>query len=92
MCGRFTLTTSSDVLAGEFKVQKTEASRLIARFNIAPSQPVALVLADARAGSQRWNRPDQHRRPFEQAVQLAGHPRLGDSISATQQLPQRKEN
>lgn len=53
MCGRFTLTTSSDVLASEFKVQKTEASRLVARFNIAPSQPVALVLADAQPGSRK---------------------------------------
>jgi len=53
MCGRYSLTTPSDVLAKEFRIPPAEASRLVARYNIAPSQPVAIVAAGPVSGSRR---------------------------------------
>lgn len=41
MCGRFTLFEPSQVLAGEFGVSRAES--FPPRYNIAPSQPVAVV-------------------------------------------------
>jgi putative SOS response-associated peptidase YedK len=45
MCGRFTLRTPASVVAKQFGL--LEAPELAARFNIAPSQPVAVVRARA---------------------------------------------
>ncbi len=50
MCGRYSLHASPDVLSREFGVPKAEAARLVARFNIAPSQPIAMVVAGPSAG------------------------------------------
>jgi putative SOS response-associated peptidase YedK len=41
MCGRFTLTVPGEALAEHF--QLTEAPGVVARYNIAPTQPVAAV-------------------------------------------------
>ena len=43
MCGRFTLHHSTEQVAKRFEIQKVLFS-LDARYNIAPSQPVAAVL------------------------------------------------
>ena len=43
MCGRFTLTHSTRDVVGQFVVKQTSVE-LKPRFNIAPSQPVAVVL------------------------------------------------
>lgn len=44
MCGRFTLTAESDVVASVFELG--EVPTLSPRYNIAPTQPVLAVLAD----------------------------------------------
>src|SRR5262245_12194987 len=41
MCGRFTLTTPAELVAEAFGLEAAPAT--IARYNIAPSQPVAVV-------------------------------------------------
>jgi len=48
MCGRFTLSTSADVVAEFFEL--ADVPRLEPRYNIAPTQPVAAVVVDAEAG------------------------------------------
>ncbi len=50
MCGRFTLTASGEEVAEAFGLDETP--ELVARYNIAPSQPVAVVRAEA-AGDRR---------------------------------------
>ncbi len=50
MCGRFTLTTPAEILAQAFGLEVTP--ELSPRYNIAPSQPVAVVRS-ATAGSAR---------------------------------------
>src|SRR5262245_1398920 len=50
MCGRFTLTASGEEVAEAFDLEGVEA--LPPRYNIAPSQPVSVVRADAD-GSRR---------------------------------------
>ena len=50
MCGRFTLTASGEEVAEAFGLDETP--ELVARYNIAPSQPVAAVRAEA-AGDRR---------------------------------------
>ena len=55
MCGRFSLTTDSEILAEHFDL--AEVPRLEPRYNIAPTQDVAVVRetggrADGRAGGQ----------------------------------------
>ena len=57
MCGRFTLTTSGDVVAEFF--QLAEAPKLAPRYNIAPTQPAPVVLLDSQTGRRhlrlfRW--------------------------------------
>lgn len=52
MCGRYTLTMSPDQFARDFGVKRADAARLVARFNIAPGQPVALVMGDANRRSE----------------------------------------
>ena len=47
MCGRFTLTTPGEIVALAFDLE--EARSLVPRYNIAPTQPVAVV----RAGASR---------------------------------------
>lgn len=50
MCGRFTLSTSAEVVAEFFEL--AEVPRLEPRYNIAPTQPVAAVVFDAQAGAR----------------------------------------
>jgi len=53
MCGRFTLTADPDTLRQVFALGKTSAAalaELFPRYNIAPSQPVAVVVADSEGG------------------------------------------
>ena len=45
MCGRYTLTTSVDVLAEEFEITGP-LPEVPARYNVAPTQEVAAVLVD----------------------------------------------
>ncbi len=46
MCGRFTLTSDEDEIITRFEVQDTfRDTRLVPRFNIAPSQQVAVVVS-----------------------------------------------
>ncbi len=45
MCGRFTLTVAADAVADAFGVEKP--GQLAPRYNIAPSQPVAIVRMNA---------------------------------------------
>ncbi len=57
MCGRFTLTAGGQVLADEFEL--LAVPELDARYNIAPSQDVATVVADIETRSRelrpmRW--------------------------------------
>lgn len=56
VCGRFTLTSSSEALAADFEVSEVE--RFEPRFNIAPSQEIAVV-REAESGARecvalRW--------------------------------------
>lgn len=55
MCGRFTLTVDPQVIQQEFGVQ-TVAADLKPRYNIAPTQPVAVVVNDGgrRLEMFRW--------------------------------------
>jgi len=46
MCGRFTLTANADTLKKTFALPDVPQN-LVPRFNIAPTQPVAVVVADA---------------------------------------------
>jgi len=50
MCGRFTLSTSAEVVAEFFELG--EVPELAPRYNIAPTQPVAAVVLDAKAGAR----------------------------------------
>jgi putative SOS response-associated peptidase YedK len=52
MCGRYTLTVSGRVLAELFDLD--EVPELVPRFNIAPTQQVAIVRVDAD-GERRWS-------------------------------------
>ena len=52
MCGRFTLHTSPEQLAEHFDLEETPP--LAARYNIAPTQPVAIVRPDREASSREW--------------------------------------
>jgi putative SOS response-associated peptidase YedK len=56
MCGRFTLTSTPEELARRFGLDETP--QLVARYNIAPGQPVLAVRRDdggaRRAVWQRW--------------------------------------
>ena len=52
MCGRFTLHTSPEQLAEHFDLEETPP--LAARYNIAPTQPVAIVRPDREANSREW--------------------------------------
>lgn len=51
MCGRYTLSTNAQVLADLFRLE--EAPALPPRFNIAPTQEVAIVRAEAEPGPWR---------------------------------------
>ena len=55
MCGRFTLRTTSEILRAEFDLAELPAD-LAPRFNIAPTQPVAIVpnRVPRRLGLVRW--------------------------------------
>jgi putative SOS response-associated peptidase YedK len=52
MCGRFTLYSSPVVLAREFELGALPL--LLPRYNIAPTQPVALVRCAAENGVRQW--------------------------------------
>ncbi len=57
MCGRFTLTAAGQALADEFELQ--DVPQLAPRYNIAPSQDVAVILLDGERAqrvlrSMRW--------------------------------------
>ncbi|MCC9076558.1 SOS response-associated peptidase [Litorilinea aerophila] len=52
MCGRFTLFSSPERLAELFDL--AEPPQLAPRYNIAPTQPVAIVRADARTQTREW--------------------------------------
>jgi len=51
MCGRFNLTASGEEVAEAFELD--EVPRLAPRYNIAPTQPVAVVRLDASAKRRR---------------------------------------
>lgn len=53
MCGRFTLSTSAEVVAEFFELG--EVPELAPRYNIAPTQPVAAVVVDSKAGARVLN-------------------------------------
>ena len=55
MCGRYTLTKNTDELEGRFSFSSSSFD-WVPRYNIAPSQEVAVVLADGerRAELMRW--------------------------------------
>lgn len=52
MCGRFTLHTSANVLAQLFDLPKTPM--LVPRYNIAPTQPVAIVRSGRQPDLREW--------------------------------------
>jgi putative SOS response-associated peptidase YedK len=52
MCGRFTLYSSPVVLAREFELGALPL--LFPRYNIAPTQPVALVRVSVESGEREW--------------------------------------
>lgn len=54
MCGRYTLRTDADVLSAEFHL--TRVPPMTPRYNVAPTQPVAVITADAPDTLQtfRW--------------------------------------
>ncbi len=56
LCGRFTLTSSAQLLAKTFET--AEEPQLAARYNIAPSQEILAIRADATGGREwaelRW--------------------------------------
>ena len=56
MCGRYVLTAPGEVLAGIFELD--EKPRIEPRWNIAPTQEVAIVRASAPGGRElarvRW--------------------------------------
>lgn len=52
MCGRFTLTASPEALQAQFALP--EAPQLAPRYNIAPTQPVAIVRTSAKDGQREW--------------------------------------
>jgi putative SOS response-associated peptidase YedK len=52
MCGRFTLHTSPEVLADLFGLDA--APELAPRYNIAPTQPVAIVRPDKSGEQREW--------------------------------------
>jgi len=51
MCGRYTLSTNAQVLADLFRLE--EALALPPRYNIAPTQDVAIVRSEAEGGGRR---------------------------------------
>ena len=51
MCGRFTLTTPDELIVEAFGLEDAEVPELGARYNIAPSQDVAVI--DRPAGNNR---------------------------------------
>lgn len=53
MCGRFTLYSSPVVLAREFELGALPL--LFPRYNIAPTQPVALVRVSVESGEREWS-------------------------------------
>ena len=57
MCGRFTRTSSRDVIADEFGIAQFVNVELHPRYNIAPSQAVEAIIRDGeekRLGPMRW--------------------------------------
>jgi putative SOS response-associated peptidase YedK len=50
MCGRFTLTVSGEALAEHFNLAETP--EVVARYNIAPTQPVAAVRSARQSGER----------------------------------------
>ena len=57
MCGRFTRTSSRDVLASEFGITTFINVDLSPRYNIAPSQPVEAIIRhgeETRLGPMTW--------------------------------------
>ena len=53
MCGRFTLTVSPDQLQEQFGLSQPPPAELAPRFNIAPSQAVAVVANQFTSGGLR---------------------------------------
>lgn len=56
MCGRYSLTSSKIKIAEEFKLQEAHLKELVPSYNIAPSQPVPVLLEtpEPRVGLFRW--------------------------------------
>jgi putative SOS response-associated peptidase YedK len=52
MCGRFTLHTSPEVIAQQFELPETPM--LAPRYNIAPTQPVAIVRVPEAGPAREW--------------------------------------
>lgn len=90
MCGRFVQTSSSELLTQRFGAVDATAGALRARFNVAPSTPVPVVLAvdgpsgpTRRLGVLRWGfvptwarDPDAGPRPINARVEGAAGSRL----------------
>lgn len=53
MCGRFTLRTPLNRLIEQFMVMPIDDLRMVPRYNIAPTQPIAVVRADPERPDQR---------------------------------------
>lgn len=52
MCGRFTLTASPDQLTALFELPQEPV--VVPRYNIAPTQPVAIVRINPQAAAREW--------------------------------------
>lgn len=52
MCGRFTLTASPDQLTALFELPQEPV--VVPRYNIAPTQPVAVVRMNPQAAAREW--------------------------------------
>jgi putative SOS response-associated peptidase YedK len=66
MCGRFARTSSREVIAAELGVTRFTDLDLAPRYNIAPSQPLEVIVADGgerRLGPMKWGLSTPARAP-----------------------------
>lgn len=53
MCGRFTFTEIANII-GRFGIALADGSRIVPRFNIAPSQEIPVIVEGANGRELRW--------------------------------------